>query len=173
MTPSKNILVLIIIFVWVSVLLTLFGVINLDYSEIIAFSLMFLGIAIYYPAYNKKKNNGIFWGSVIFLSGIISFISANYELSGISEIIIPAILFIISFSLFLIFLSDAGKKLFFWISLFVGAVGGFTLYDRGDPVLKTFFNAIISLTGKFWIVLLLAVVTIVILKLENKKDQDK
>lgn len=173
MTPSKSILVLIIVFVWVSVLLTLFGAIDLGYSEIIAFSLMLLGIAIYYPAYNKKTNNGIFWGSVIFLSGIVSFISANYELPGTSEIIIPAILFIISFSLFLIFLSDTGKKLFLWISLFVGAVGGFTLYDRGNPVLDTFFNAIISLSEKFWIVLLLAAVTIVILNLENKKNQDK
>lgn len=173
MTPSKSILILIIIFVWVSVLLTLFGIINLEYSEIIAYSLMLLGISIYYPSYNKNQIKGIFWGSVIFLSGIISFVSGNYELSGTSEIMIPAILLMISFSMLLIFFADTTKKLFMWIGLPVGAVGVFTLFDRGNPVLKSFIYAIISLTRKFWIVLLLAIVTILILKLEKRKGQDK
>lgn len=171
MTPSKQSLILLIIYIWVSVLSVLFGFINIEYWEIIAYALLFLGMTIYYPSYNKNYTAGIFWGSAIFLTGVISFISSYFELVNISGMIISALLFILSFSILLIFLADTDNKKFLYISILIGAFGVFTLIDSGNPALSSFLNAIESLLGKFWIILLLTIVTIIILNIEKKKDQ--
>lgn len=112
-------------------------------------------------------------GSSVFLTGIVFFISQHYELSDTSQLILPAIILVIAFSLMLNFAADLSERKFLFIGLFLLVIGVFTLYDRGNPAVGTFISALVNLFGKFWIIALLAVVTIVVIKLEKKINQQK
>lgn len=173
MTTSKYLLVLIIVLIWISVLMNLFNVININFTEIITYTLLLLGITLFYPSFRSKYNPGIFIGSSVFLTGIVFFVSQHYELSDTSQLILPAIILVIAFSLMLNFAADLSDRKFLFIGLFLLVIGLFTLYDRGHPGVGTFISALVNLFGKFWIIALLAVVTIVVIKLEKKINQQK
>ena len=173
MIPSKKVLIILILFVWVSVLLSLFGVVDLDYSEIIAYTLLFLGTTVFYPSFNKNDKLGIFLGSTIFLIGITFFITNYFEINDTSQILIPSTLLIVAISFLLIFLADTHNKKFLYIGLLICAVGIFTVFDRGNPEIGSYFISIKNLIGKFWIVALLVIVTVFILSKESKKDQQR
>lgn len=171
MTPTRTVLILIIIFVWLSVLLNLFRIITFNYSEIISYSFIFLGISIYYPSYLRRIGKGVFWGSAIFFAGIVFFIDSYFELKNGFGFIIPAFLFICSFSILLTFLVDTGKIKLLALSLILAGLAVFSLYYTGTPKFNSFLLALNILAGKLWIVVLLTVITIVILRLEKKADR--
>ncbi len=171
MTPSKKVLIILILFVWVSVLLSLFGVVDLDYSEIIAYTLLILGITVFYPSFNKKDKLGIFFGSTIFLIGMTFFTTSYFEIGDTSQILIPSIVLITAISSLMMFLVDTSDKKFLYMGLLICAVGIFTVIDRGNPEILSYIISIKNLTGKFWIIVLLVIVTIFVLSKERKKDQ--
>ena len=171
MTPSKKVLIILILFVWVSVLLSLFGVVDLDYSEIIVYTLLFLGLSVFYPSFNKKNKMGIFFGATIFLIGITFFTTSYFEIGDNSQILIPSIALITGISFLLIFLADTSDKKFLFMGLLICAVGIFTVIDRGNPGIISYIISIKNLTGKFWIIVLLVIVTVFVLSKERKINQ--
>lgn len=171
MTASKYLLILIIVFIWSSVLLSLFNVINITFTDIITYSLILLGVTLFYPSFTRKYSPGIFLGSSVFLIGIIFFVSIQYELLNTSQFFLPALLLVIAFSLLLIFIAEPSDRKFLYIALLLFSIGIYTLFDRGNPAGDTFFSALINLFGRFWIVALLLAAAISVLKLEKKKDQ--
>jgi hypothetical protein len=168
---SRKILILIIIFTWISVLLTLFGIVNMNYSEIISYVFLLLGISLFYPSYNKNDKTGIFFGSAIFLGGIVFFITNNFEIIDDYELLVPSLVIIISVSLLMIYLCDTKDKKFIWLASVMGVVGLFTIFYRGTPSLKSFFVSFISLLGKAWIIVIIMVITIILLIIEKKNKQ--
>lgn len=170
MTPSKTVLIFVIVFVWIAVLLNLFTLIAFSYSEIIAYCFIFLGVSIYYPSHIRHLGKGVFWGSAIFLTGIIFFSDSYFELRNGYVLILPALLFVCSFSFLLTFLFNTKKIKLLAASIIILVLAVFFLFYSGTPAMKSFLAALVSLAGKYWIVLLLSVITIGILSLENKSD---
>lgn len=172
MIISRKILILIIIFTWVSVLLTLFGIVDLNYSEIVSYVFLLLGISLFYPSYNKTDKIGIFFGSAIFLGGIVFFITNNFEIIDYYELLVPSLVIIISVSFLMIYLSDTKDKKFIWLALVMGVVGLFTIFDRGNPSLKSFAVSLVSLLGKAWAIVIIMIITIIIIMNEKKSKRD-
>lgn len=112
-------------------------------------------------------------GSSVFLTGVVFFTSHHYQLSNTSELILPALILVIAFSLILNFAADFNDRKFLFIGLFLLVIGVFALYDRGNPGVGTFITALVNLFGKFWVIALLTVVTIVVIKMEKKINQQK
>lgn len=172
MIISRKILILIIIFTWVAVLLTLFGIVNMNYSEIISYVFLLLGISLFYPSYNKTDKKGIFFGSAIFLGGIVFFITNNFEIIDDYELLVPSLIIIISVSFLMIYLSDTKDKKFIWLASVMGVVGLSTIFERGNPSLKSFAVSLVSLLGKAWAIVIIMIITIIIIINEKKSKQD-
>lgn len=173
MNLSKTSLLIVIAFTWMSVLLSLFGIVNMDYTEIISYILIFLGTAIFFPSFLQDNNTGIFTGSLIFLTGLTLFITVFFEIRNSMQVFVPAALIIISVSLLMIFISDLSEKKFLFLSLLTGIIGIYILLEEGNSTVDSFAGSIKLVFSKSWIVLLLVVVTIVLITLERRSSRRK
>ena len=131
-----------------------------------------MGISLFYPSYNKNDKTGIFLGSAIFLGGIVFFITNNFEIIEDYELLVPSLVIIISVSLLMIYLCDTKDKKFIWLASVMGVVGLFTIFDKGNPSLKSFAVSLVSLLGKAWIIVIIMIITIIIIMNEKKNKQD-
>lgn len=163
MTPSKKVLIALILFVWVSVLLSVFDVISFNYTEIIAYTLLLLGISIFYKSFIKIQKTGIFFGSFIFLTGIALLTTSHFETSYKAPILIPAFLISVAVAFFMIFFSDKSDKKFAYLGFIICVMGIFVVVDQGIPEFSSYIISIKNIVEKFWIVLVLIAVLILIL----------
>lgn len=167
MTPSNKLLVTLILFVWISVLLSVFDIISLDYEEIIAFTLLFLGISIFYKSFYKIHKTGTFLGSFIFLAGMVLLITSYFETSYNAPILIPSFLLSAGISLFMAFLSDNSDRKFLYLGIIIAAMGLFVVFDLGNPGFGSYFISMKNILKKFWVLLVLLAILITILSREK------
>lgn len=171
MTPSKYLLILIIVFIWSSVLLSVFSVVDISFTEIITYTFISLGVTLFYPSFNRNYSPGIFLGSSFFFTGIIFFVSNQYELLNTAQFLLPSLLLVIAFSLLMIFIAKPSDTKFLYVALLLCSIGIYTLLERGNPAVGTFINALKNLFGRFWIMILLVAAVIMVLKFEKKENQ--
>jgi hypothetical protein len=141
----------------------------MDSGEIISYILVFLGIAIFYPAYNVNNNFGIFFGSSIFLIGIVFFINTYFEIQNSFDLLLPSAIMILSISFLLIYISELTDKKFIILSIITGVIGLFIIFNAGNPTLNLFVLSIKNILNKLWIIILLVIATIFLVITEHKK----
>jgi len=166
-------LVVIIAIIWLMILASLLGIVDISFNEIFSFTLLLLGISVFYPSFIIKNHLGIFIGSLCFLTGTILYLSGRFDLYNTTALIIPASLLMLAFSLLMIFIGDPDDRKFLYISLFIMVVGFLTLWDRGNPTLTSISQSITSLPRVFWPIVLLVAASLIILFFEKRNDQPK
>ncbi len=169
MTTSKKMLIIIVAFIWLLILGSLLDIVKISFNEIFSYTLVLLGMSIFYPSFIIKNDLGIFVGSICFLTGTILFISSRYDLYNTTALIIPASLLILAFSLLMIFIGDTSDRKFFYISLFIIVVGLLTFLDRGNPTLTSLTDSVLSVPKLFWPIALLVAASLIVLVLEKKE----
>jgi hypothetical protein len=167
---SNNQLALIyfLIFLTLSIVLKLFGIIDFISVELIGYALIFYGITLVYTSFGNKQTVILFIGSSLFLVGLILFLINNYEFNS-KEIIFPSLLLIIGINFLMLFFDDPTRKGYLAISLtsIISAIIVTTLL--GSITVKTFFTSIINIGDKYWPIVLIAVGLVILLNREHKR----
>lgn len=166
-------LIVIIVVIWLMILASLLGIVEIGFNEIFSYTLLLLGISVFYPSFIIKNHLGIFIGSLFFLTGTILYLSGRFDLYNTTALIIPASLLMLAFSLLMIFIGDTEDRKFLYISLFIMVVGFLTLWDRGNPTLTSISQSIKSLPRVFWPIVLIVVLSLLVLYSEKRNDQTK
>ena len=168
MVKNQSIIVYLLTFLILSVSLRLMGVIEIGNTELLGYVLIFYGISQTYLSLGKNRKGYLFTGTFLFLTGIFLFIISNFEFGNTRELIFPSLLFITGICCLMLFI-DNGKKNYLIISVTLILTGLIVTLFVGSPSFSVFFQALVDITLKYWLVVLIVLGIILILYREEKK----
>jgi hypothetical protein len=158
-----------LIFLALSIVLKLFGIIDVSNTELLAYGFIFYGITLVYTSFGKKQSGILFIGSSLFLTGFLLFLIHNFEFTSSNQIIFPSILLIIGINFLMLFFDSPERKRFLAVSITSIVSGIVVIVFLGSITLRTFAASIIYILEKYWPIVLIAAGLIVLLNLEHKK----
>lgn len=136
-------------------MLQYFGVINFTNENILATTLIFYGLPSVYFSLNDGKRARLFFASVIFLTGIIFFIKANYELIDPRGLVFTSILFISGAAFIILFIENTTQKIFLYTGLFLMLTSYFSITFFKELGIIDTANKLVNKTEIFWPVVLI------------------
>ena len=170
---NNLIIVYLAIFISVLILFRFIGVININNDELIGYGLITYGLSLFYSAFIESRKLFIFIGSTVFLIGVFFFITGNFEFENTDKIFVPAAIFILSVSSFMLFLSDTGFKLGMYAAIILFTAGMGMLALMSPHGIENFITYTVDIFKKYWAVLiiLLAVIALVNKDIKGKKKK--
>ena len=170
---QRNLIIIyLLIFLSVIILLRMLGIIQIGNSELIGYALIVYGLSLFYSSFIQGRKVFLFLGSSLFLFGVVLFIIANFEFTETNDLIIPAAVFIFCISSFMVYLSDTKQKLMLYLSIILVASGIGVTALIGTQGLPGFFRNVVSITSKYWVIIVILVIVIVLVsKDSNEKEQ--
>ena len=168
---NNLIIVYLVIFISVLILLRSLGVIFINNDELIGYGLITYGLSLFYSAYIENRKLFVFIGSAVFLIGIYFFITGNYEFENTDKILVPAVIFILSVSSFMIYLSDKGFKVAMYAAIILFTLGIGSLALMSTHGIENFITYTFSIFNIYWpvLIILLAVIVLVNKDIKGKK----
>jgi len=165
---SNLIVVYLLVFLALLILLRTLNVIEINNEELLGYVLIISGLSLFYSSFINNKKIILFTGSVTFLCGILFFVIGNFEFQDTDKLIIPAIILILSFGSFMLYLSDTAQKIMLYLSiiLFTAGIGAIALI--GTQGMSRFFDNVIFIGEKYWPVPAILIVVIILVNREYK-----
>ncbi len=168
MIKSKSIIVSALVILMLSILLKIIGIINITFTEIMGYALIFYGIADVYLSMGKNKKRLLFIGAVAFLVGVELLITSNYDIFKLSNIVLPSIFFILGTAFLVLFIDDLTNRLLLAISLIFLISGVYFFARLGVFNAADFFKSVFSISIKYWPIVLIVTALILLLKKQEK-----
>lgn len=167
---NKLIVVYLLVFLSAIILLRMLGIIEISNSELLGYALIIYGLSLFYTSFIDGKKIFLFLGSVLFLSGLLLFLAENFEFNDMNGLILPASVFILCISSFMVYLSDTGKRLplYFSVILLTAGIGVTALISTQG--LPGFFSNIVSVAEKYWTILIILIIVIILAGRERKDN---
>lgn len=151
-------------FIIVSVLLSLFGLIDIRTEDVFGYAIIILGLSLVYPAFKTDQKLMVFVGSGIFLTGMAMLVFGSFELNANEKFITPLLLIIMGISLFMVYISDTSRKLFFIISMITATSGVVLLYFQKPFGILKLIQSVIPVLGTVWPIFLILVVIAILIR---------
>jgi len=158
--------VIIVLFIIVSFLLSIFKVIDLTLTDILSYSLLVIGIALVYGESIRQNRLSIFLGSIIFLLGVYFLISENFELSNRDGMSVPIILIFAGTGLLVLHISNKAKKIFLIISIILLTAGLTLLIVNSHWSISSFFYSLLPVLNFLWPALIILILIALFLKIK-------
>ena len=158
-----------LIFLVLTILLKIVGIINISYTELAGYALIFYGIGTVYISMGKKKRNLLFIGAVLFLIGVELIITNNYDFLKLSNVVLPSIFFILGTAFLVLFIDDLSNRLLLVISIIFLISGAFFFTKLGTFNFSDFLKSTLSIMLKYWPILIIVTALILLLKKDNKE----
>ncbi|MCH9029210.1 MAG: hypothetical protein IH819_06255 [Bacteroidetes bacterium] len=167
----RNNLILIYLLVFVAILIFLraLGVIYISNDELLGYVLIIYGLSLFYSSFISGRKIFLFIGSTTFLIGIIFFLFSNFQFQNTHDFILPAVIFILSISSFMVYLSDTTQKISVYIAIILCAlgVGAMVLISKNGIV--GYFANIVFITEIYWPMLIILIVVVMLVNRDSKQ----
>jgi hypothetical protein len=151
------------------IFLKFIGLVTSSFTELASYALIFYGIGTVYVWMGKRKKNILFIGAVSFLVGIELFITSNYDFLRISHIVLPSIFFILGTAFLVLFIDDLSNRLLLIIATIFLISAIFFFSKLGTFNFSNFLASVISIIRKYWPVLIIVTVLILLLNRDKYK----
>ncbi len=148
-------------------MLRIFGIINTSSGEILSYVLAVYGIVTVYISMGKNKRLNLFLGTVIFLSGIILFVTNNFDFYRISGILLPSVFLITGAGFLMLFIDNPSEKTVLTLAVIFIVFGMILTVILGTFSIHSFFNAILYIAQKYWILAIILIMIILLIKREK------
>ena len=155
-----------------AVFLSLFRIFNLHLLDVAAYSSFFWGINFFYSSYLKQYKAGITFGSVLFLSGSILFVIAQYEILNFGSVFVPTALVLIGLSLLIANMLSKVNVVVVLFSTLSLIAGVWLIIKRSAPNMDLFLSAAYVLIKSYWIIILISAGIIFLVAISFKKKDD-
>lgn len=160
----KDFVVIIISFILISLLLSVFGFISITFIDMLSYLLLIIGIAIVYTESIRRNRFSVFLGAIVFLMGVYFLVSENFSLNISEAISIPLILIFAGAGLLTLHISTSTGKIFLVIALIL-ITAGLTLFIANSSWKFSYFiKSIIPVFNLLWPVLIIIGVLILLLR---------
>jgi hypothetical protein len=165
---TQPILIYLLIFFAITILLKLFGIIDVSNAELFGYLLIFYGITLVYTSFGKGQPFILMLGSSLFLTGFLLILINYFEFNNKSEIIFPSILMILGIDFLMLFLDNRLKKNYLAISATCLLSAVVVIVMLGSVTASGFFSALGYVAVRYWPVIIIAAGLILLLNLEHK-----
>ena len=140
--------------------------------DVAAYSSFFWGINFFYSSYLKQYKAGITFGSVLFLSGSILFVIAQYEILNFGSVFVPTALVLIGLSLLIANMLSKVNVVVVLFSTLSLIAGVWLIIKRSAPNIDLFLSAAYVLIKSYWIIILISAGIIFLVAISFKKKDD-
>lgn len=154
MKNNKNKLAALLIPLLIIVILSRFGIININFSSLLYFGMMLGGFTLVWVVFGRLKRVFLFCGTITFLLGFLLLIKENYIFINNSDILWPLLCFIIGIGMLILYIEDTKTSSFAYASVLIISFGiGFIIKADTFSIGK-FFSALGGIISENWLILL-------------------
>jgi len=160
----NHLAILVILFIIVSFLLSVFKIISITFTDILSYSLIIIGIALVYGESIRQNRLSVFLGSIIFLVGVYFLVSENFELTNSVGMSIPIILILAGSSLLVLHISTSTNRIFLIISIILLTAGLTLLLMKSHWSMGSFIQSFLPVLNFLWPALIILMLIVLFLK---------
>lgn len=144
-----------LILLGIALLIHQIGIINIRFYQIIWIAFAVWGFFITIRGFAAAKSGSVFWGTVMFLSGV-SFVIHSYDLIEMPHrMFLPTLFLIFGFAFLMMFVNNIREYSSFILSIMFFIIGGLLIFaeigylNRWDVVyyIKTYWPLILIILG--------------------------
>ncbi len=168
MIKNQLIGILTVVFIIISVLLNIFGIVYISGNNIFGYSFIILGSSLVYTAFIQNKKIIVFIGSATFLSGVLLIIHDNFEIYIRLDFILPIILLVAGCSLLMTYLTDFAKRILLLLALIFLAAGFILLIFQKSFDFEIYYRSVLSIIFVYWPIILIMIFVIIIINKTEK-----
>lgn len=150
----QSILTYLLIFLALSLILKIFGVISISVSELLGYSFIFFGISSSYVSLGQQQPLSLFLGTIIFLIGILLYVVNNFLIFWNQQLFLPASLLMIGIAFFMVYFDDMKRKKSSLASAGFILLGMVSTIIIGNINFTSFYNSVFKVAGNYWPVLI-------------------
>jgi hypothetical protein len=162
----NDLALIIVLFIIVTFLLSTFNIISVALTDILAYSLLVIGVALVYTETIRQNRPSVFLGSIIFLFGVYFLITENFNLNISKAVYVPIILIFSGSGLLMLYISTSTHKIFLLISIILLTAGITLIIANSHWGLKSFFLSILPVLNTFWPVLIIFLLLIFLMRVK-------
>ena len=155
-----------LLFIIISFVLSAFDIIQIDFKDILAYSLLVIGIALVYSETIRQNRLSVFIGSIIFLFGIYFLITENFNLSISDDYYIPLILIFGGSGLLILHIATGAQKIFLYLSLIFLSAGVAIIIANSHWSLKVFYLSFLPVLNYLWPIAIIFVFIIYLMRVK-------
>lgn len=160
----NHLALLVVLFIIVSFLLSIFKIISITYSDILSYSLLIIGIALVYGESIRQNRLSVFLGSIIFLVGVYFLVTENFELTNSDGMSIPIIVILAGSGLLVLHISTSTNKIFLIISIILLTAGLTLLLMNSHWSMGSFIQSFLPVLNFLWPALIILMLIVLFLK---------
>jgi len=162
----NDLALIIVLFIIVTFLLSTFNIISVAITDILAYSLLVIGVALVYTETIRQNRPSVFIGSIIFLFGVYFLITENFNLNITDAVYVPIILIFGGAGLLMLYISTSPNKIFLFISIIFLTAGITLIVANSHWGIKSFFLSILPVLNFFLPVIIIFLLLIFIMRVK-------
>ena len=166
MIKLNDLATIVVVFIVISFILSGFNILPFTIEDVLAYSLLIIGVAVVYSETIRQNRLSVFLGSIIFLFGVYFLISENFNLNIQEVVYVPLILIFGGSGLLMIYISTDTQKLFLYISSILLSAGIALVITNSHWGIKAFFLSILPVIDFLWPIAIVFILLILIMKVK-------
>jgi hypothetical protein len=159
-----TILTLVLLLFVAAVFLKLLNLIDLDSTELFSYGFILYGVATVYTSFGENNKFILFFGSAVFLSGILLSLPAHFEFVKPLNLFLPSSILIIGISLLIVYFDNTQNKSILVTSVVLLASGFVLIFLSRNIQFSIYLEAIVDIINVYWPALLIVSGVTIILK---------
>jgi len=162
----NDLALIIVLFIILTFLLSVFHIISITLTDILAYSLLVIGVALVYTETIRQNRPSVFLGSIIFLFGVYFLITENFNLNISDAVYVPIILIFGGSGLLMLYISTSTHKIFLLISIIFLTAGITLILSNSHWGVRSFFHSILLVLNFLWPVMIVFLILIFLMKVK-------
>jgi len=162
----NDLALIIILFIIVSFILSLFGIVSFAFTDILAYSLLVIGTALVYTETIRQNKLSIFLGTVIFLFGVYFLVTEKFNLNPGEEYYLPIILLFCGSGFLLLYILTSVRKVYLIGSLILITAGTTILIVTSHLAMKSFYIALLPVLEFLWPVVIILLILFFLMRVK-------
>lgn len=162
----NDLALIIVLFIIATFLLSTFNIISIVFTDILAYSLLVIGVTLVYTETIRQNRPSVFLGSIIFLFGVYFLITEKFNLNISDGFYVPIILFFGGAGLLMLYISTSTHKIFLIISIIFLSVGITLILTNSHWGIASFALSVLPVISFFWPVLVIFLLLIFLMRVK-------
>jgi hypothetical protein len=162
----NDLALIIVLFIIVTFLLSAFNIISIALTDILAYSLLVIGVALVYTETIRQNRPSVFLGSIIFLLGVYFLITENFNLNISDAVYVPIILIFGGSGLLMLYISTSTHRIFLLISIIFLSAGTTLILANSHWGIKLFFLSVMPVLNFFWPVVIIFLLIVLLMRVK-------
>ncbi len=162
----NDLAIIIVLLIIISFILSAFNISPVALSNVLAYSLLIIGVAVVYTETIRQNRFSVFIGSIIFLFGVYFLITENFNLIISEDFYIPLILIFGGTGLLMLYIATAAQKLFLYISIIFLTAGITLIIANSHWGIKTFIHSFLPVLSFLWPMLIVFLLLIFLMRVK-------